>query len=54
MSKANWATVGVIAAIASTVIALHGITSRRWQTFHTIAVLAGMAAYVGPRARLGR
>jgi hypothetical protein len=54
MSRANWATVGGIAAIASTVIALHGITSRRWQTVHTMAVLIGMAAYVGPRMRLGR
>jgi hypothetical protein len=54
MSNGSWGTVGLIAAIAGAVIALHGITSRRWQTFHTIAVIAGMAAYVGPRTRLGR
>jgi hypothetical protein len=54
MSRASWGTVGVIAGIASVVIALHGITSRRWQTIHTLAVLAGIAAYVGPRTGLSR
>ena len=54
MSRANWETVGVIASVAVVVVALHGITTRRWQTFHTVAVLASAAAYVVPRVGFGR
>jgi hypothetical protein len=49
MSASDWRTIGTIATIVSSVIALHGITSKQWQRVHTWAVVAGVASVIGPR-----
>ena len=48
--------VQAIAAIGAGVVALHGLTDRSWQRYHTLFVGLGLAASVGlfllPRAKL--
>lgn len=43
MNKKDLKTIGAIAAVGTAVVALHGITSKRWQTAHTILTVIGAA-----------
>ena len=46
MSTKNERAIGMLSTIGSAVVAIHGITSKRWKTAHTVFVLAGVAAAV--------
>ena len=41
MSTKDWALLGTIAAVGSALVTAHGLTSRQWQTWHTVFALAG-------------
>jgi hypothetical protein len=49
MSKKDWKAVGAVAAIGGAMVAWHGITSKRWQTWHTVFVIAAALAAIGPQ-----
>jgi hypothetical protein len=47
MSKKNLATLGAVATIGGAVVALHGITNKRWKEGHTtFTVLAAVVALI--------
>lgn len=48
MSSKDWKAVGAIAALGGAVVAAHGITNKRWQTWHTVFVVAAALATAGP------
>jgi hypothetical protein len=48
VSQKDWRTIATVGGILGLVVALHGVTSRRWQTAHTVATVLGVAAVVGP------
>jgi len=41
MSKKDLQMLGVIAAAGGAVVVVHGITSKKWQTAHTVFSLLG-------------
>ena len=41
MNKKDLKAVGAIAAVGTAIVALHGVTSKRWQTAHTILTVIG-------------
>lgn len=47
MSKKDWQSIGTIATVGGAIVALHGMTNRRWQTWHTVFVALATVAAVG-------
>ena len=43
MNKKDLKVLGAIAAVGGAAVAIHGITSKRWQTAHTIFAVVGAA-----------
>jgi hypothetical protein len=41
VSKKDLKTIGTVAAVGAAVVAIHGITSKRWQTAHTVFTVVG-------------
>lgn len=54
MNGSSWKALGTVGAIIAAIVALHGITTRRWQTAHTVALVLSMAAAAGPALKSGR
>ena len=54
MNGSSWKALGTAGAIIAAIVALHGITTRRWQTAHTVALVLSMAAAAGPALKSGR
>lgn len=54
MNSSSWKGLGAVGAIIAGIVALHGISSRRWQTAHTVALVLGLAAAAGPALKSGR
>jgi hypothetical protein len=52
MMDSDWTKVGALAAIVGGAITLHGITSRKWQTWHTAATGIGLLAAIITWARV--
>jgi hypothetical protein len=44
MNARKWAAV---AAVGTTVVAIHGITSKKWTQVHTIFLVIGLLAFLG-------
>lgn len=42
MSKKDWKAIGAVAAIGGAVVAIHGVTSKKWQTAHTVFVVVAL------------
>ena len=42
MKKKDLATLGAVATIGGAIVALHGITSKRWKEAHTVFVVASL------------
>jgi hypothetical protein len=47
VSKKDLKIIGAIAAVGGTVLAIHGITSKRWQTAYTFFTIAGALVALG-------
>lgn len=47
MSESDWDLMGAGGRIVLAAVAIHGITSRRWQTAHTVGVLMCLVALAG-------
>ena len=44
MESSDWKALGVIAAIGGGIVALHGITNKKWTDAHTIFTVLGIVA----------
>lgn len=49
MRKRDWDNLSLIATVGGAIVALHGITSRKWQEAHTFFLVLALAAAVGPQ-----
>jgi hypothetical protein len=54
VSAKDWRLVGAVAVAVGAVVAIHGVTSRRWRQAHTLAVVLSALAAVGPYMKSGR
>lgn len=50
MNKKDLKVIGAVAAVGTGVVALHGITSKHWQTAHTIFTLVGLFVTLSTQA----
>jgi hypothetical protein len=41
VNKKDLKTIGAIAAVGGAVVAIHGVTTKRWQIAHTVFTVAG-------------
>jgi hypothetical protein len=48
MSKKDWNALAAVAAVGGAVVTIHGITTRRWQAWHTLFVVLAAVAAAGP------
>ena len=46
MSQKDWEEVQAAAAVGGAVVALHGITSQKWEWWHTVFSVIGAIALV--------
>ena len=49
MSKHDWKVIGAVAGAGGAIVAAHGITSQRWQTWHTVLAALAVLAAVAPQ-----
>lgn len=48
MSRKDAKVIGMIGVVGAALVATHGITSKRWQTWHTVFVIAATFANMAP------
>ena len=46
MSKSDWKALAAVAAIGGGVVALHGITNKKWSDAHTLFTVLGILAFL--------
>lgn len=44
VTKKDWQIVGAVATVGGGIVAIHGITSKKWQNWHTFWTLVGIVA----------
>lgn len=48
MNKNDWRILQVVSAGIALVVALHGITNKKWEQAHTVGTILGVAGTIGP------
>jgi hypothetical protein len=51
MTKADWKAIGIAGSLFGLAVTIHGVTSKRWRDLHTVALILGIAAMLGPELR---
>jgi hypothetical protein len=47
MTNKQWRLIRAMATIGTAVVTLHGISSKRWRTWHTVLAVVGLVASIG-------
>jgi len=48
VNKNDWRILQVVSAGIALVVALHGITNKKWEQAHTVGTILGVAGTIGP------
>ena len=50
MDKSTWKAIGTLASIGGGLVALHGVSSKRWEDWHTVCTVVAIMAAIGTLA----